>query len=124
MKGRKINSLAGLPGLLRHKYNAQPTVVDEIRFDSKAEANYYSQLLIRKQAGEVVTFLRQVPFHLPGGVRYVVDFLEFHADGTVHFVDVKGVETATFKAKKKQVEELYAPIKIEVVGDPFGGLPK
>ena len=100
---------------LRHKYNAVATELDGIRFDSKAESRYYSQLKIRKQAGEVVVFLMQVPFRLPGGVRYVVDFMEFHADGTVHFVDVKGMETASFKAKKKQVEEIYAPIVIEVV---------
>lgn len=57
----------------------------------------------------------QVPFHLPGNVIYRVDFMEFHNDGTVHFVDVKGMETNTFILKKKQVEELYAPIKIETV---------
>lgn len=100
---------------LRHKYNAQRVTLDGRQFDSKAEAAYYSELLVRKKAGQIITFLWQVPFHLPGGVRYVVDFLEFHADGTVHFIDVKGVETAEFKLKKKQVEELYAPIKIEVV---------
>lgn len=103
-----------LPGI-RHKYNATPTKSDGIRFDSKAEATYYGELKLRVAAGEVVVFLRQVPFHLPGGVRYVVDFCEFHADGSVHFVDVKGVETATFKAKRKQVETLYSPIKIETV---------
>lgn len=59
-------------------------------------------------------FLRQVPFHLPGGVKYVVVFQEFHADGTVHFVDVKGMETAQFKTKKRMVEATY-PVDIEVV---------
>jgi len=58
---------------------------------------------------------RQVPFHLPGGAKYVVDFVEFRADGTVHFIDVKGKETESFRAKKRMVESLYAPIEIEVV---------
>lgn len=100
---------------IRHKYSAVATEVDGIKFSSKKEARYYAGLKLRRAAGEVVQFLRQVPFHLPGGVRYVCDFLEFHADGSVHFVDTKGMETAEFKAKRKMVEALYAPIVIEVV---------
>ena len=98
-----------------HKYNAVAIELDGIRFDSKAEARYYSELKLRKQSGEVVQFLRQVPFHLPGRTKLVVDFMEFHADGTTHFVDVKGMETEQFRIKKRQVEELYRPIKIETV---------
>lgn len=100
---------------IRHKFNATATELDGLRFDSKKEARYYGQLKLRRATGEIIQFLRQVPFHLPGGVRYVCDFLEFHADGSVHFVDTKGVETADFKAKKRMVETLYAPIVIEIV---------
>jgi hypothetical protein len=96
----------------RHKFNAKPTDLDGMRFDSRKEALYYQQLKARKAAGEVVFFLRQVPFHLAGGVIYRIDFVEFHADGTVHFVDVKGMKTDMYIMKKKQVEDLY-PIKIE-----------
>lgn len=97
-----------------HKFRAVPTELDGIKFSSKAEARYYAQLKLRQAAGEVVFFLRQTPFHLPGGVKYVADFLEFHADGSCHVVDVKGMETAAFRAKRKQVEALY-PVQIEVV---------
>jgi len=100
--------------VIRHKYKAKPTEVDGIRFPSKKEARYYVELKLRVASGEVLFFLRQTPLHLPGNTKYVVDFQEFHADGTVHFVDVKGMETATFKLKKKQVEAIY-PIEIEVV---------
>jgi hypothetical protein len=58
-------------------------------------------------------FLRQVPLHLPGGTRLVVDFLEFHADGTTHFVDAKGMKTEAFKIKKREIEAHY-PITIEL----------
>lgn len=105
----------------RSKYGAQPTEADGIRFDSKAEANYYLELKARVAAGDVAYFLRQVPIHLPGRTRYVVDFLEFlpcTCGGCTcqrhRFVDVKGVQTQTFRLKKRQVEELY-PIEIEVV---------
>ena len=98
----------------KHKYNAKATVVDGIRFDSKKEANYYLKLKEEVMLGTIIFFLRQVPIHLTGGVRLVIDFLEFHADGTVHFVDTKGVQTEAFKIKKRQAEYLY-PFNIEVV---------
>lgn len=100
-------------GRRESKYNNCPTTVDGIRFDSKHEANYYRRLLIRKAAGEILFFLRQVPFHLPGGTRYVVDFLEFHADSSVHVVDTKGRETEVFRVKKREVEHHY-PVRIEL----------
>ncbi|HEX9973154.1 MAG TPA: DUF1064 domain-containing protein [bacterium] len=98
--------------LHRHKFNAQKTELDGLRFDSKKEARYYQTLKLKVKAGIVLFFLRQVPFDLPGNVKYRVDFQEFHADGTVHFVDVKGIKTDTYIMKKKMVEDLY-PIKIE-----------
>jgi len=102
----------GRPAAIRHKFRAVACDVDGIRFDSKREAAYYRKLKLRVAAGEVVTFLRQVPFHLPGGVRYVCDFMVFTAAGEVLFVDTKGVQTESFKAKKRMVEELYKPITI------------
>ena len=96
----------------KHKFHAKPTQIAGIKFASKKEAKYYSKLLLRKKAKEVIFFLRQVPFYLPGGVKYVCDFQEFWTDGTVHFVDVKGFRTPMYKAKKKIVESIY-PITIE-----------
>ena len=98
----------------RHKFNATPSQSDGMRFDSKKERRYYEQLKTRQKSGEVAMFLRQVPFHLPGGVKYVVDFQEFLSDGHVRFVDVKGMETQQFKTKKRLVEATY-PVTIEVV---------
>jgi len=98
----------------KHKFNAQAVVINGFRFDSKKEGRYYGELKLRQRAGEVLCFLRQVPIHLPGQTRLVIDFLEFHTDGSVHFVDTKGVQTETFKLKRRQVEDLY-PFDIEVV---------
>lgn len=110
----------GAPAKRGSKYAAQPTEVDGIRFDSKAEARYYQGLKARVAAGEVEFFTRQTAFHLPGNVRYVADFVE-HLPCTcgncscqrTRVVDVKGVQTQMFKTKKRQVEALY-PITIEV----------
>ena len=100
--------------IIKHKYKAKPTVRDGIRFDSKKEAKYYDELKIRVAAGEVLFFLRQVPFHLPDGVKMIIDFLEFRTDGTVHVVDVKGYKTDVYKIKKRMVEALY-PVDVEEV---------
>lgn len=94
-----------------HKFHAQRTEVDGITFASKKEARYYQQLLLAKKSGELLFFLRQTPFHLPGGVKYVCDFAEFWKSGEVRFVDVKGFATAQYKSKKLIVESLY-PVKI------------
>lgn len=97
-----------------HKFHAKPTEHKGQRYDSQKEARYAMELPIRAAAGEVVFWLRQVPFHLPGGVVYRVDFQEFLSDGTVRFVDVKGHRTESYKAKKRMVEALY-PVEIEEV---------
>jgi hypothetical protein len=95
----------------RHKFNAVRVEYDGIKFSSKREGNYYLTLMQAQKAGELLFFLRQVPFHLPGGVRYVCDFQEFWKDGSVRFVDSKGFKTESYKAKKKMVEALF-PVTI------------
>jgi len=98
----------------RHKFNAKPTKRDGMHFDSQKEARYYDKLcMLRDNVGEIIFFLRQAPFHLPGNVVCRVDFVEFHKDGSIHFVDVKGYETPEFIRNKKMVEALY-PVVIEV----------
>lgn len=99
-----------------NKYHNNPTTVDGIRFDSKKEARYYEQLKIRIATGEVSYFLMQVPLRLPGGSKYVVDFLVFFDDPATppEYVDVKGVLTQVFKVKKREVEHTY-PIRIVCV---------
>ena len=98
----------------RHKFNAKPTELDGIKFASKKEAKYYQDLKLRQAAGEVLFFLRQVPFHLPGNIRYVCDFAEFLTDGQVRFVDVKGYKTDMYKLKVKQVKAVFG-VTIEEV---------
>jgi hypothetical protein len=99
-----------------NKYHNQPTTVDGIRFASKREARFYEQLKIRQQLGEVSHWLRQVPIHLPGGTRYVLDFLVFYTDPdrAPDYIDAKGRETQVFRLKKREVEHHY-PIRIQCV---------
>ncbi len=74
----------------------------------------YEHLKLKKLAGEVLFFLRQVPIHLSGGIRYVVDFLVFNVDGSCQFLEVKGYDTSMGKMKRKMAEAEY-PITIEIM---------
>jgi len=96
------------------KYHAVLEECDGIRFQSKKEARYYRELKTRVFAGEVAYFLLQVPFRLAGGVKYRVDFMEVWTDGSIHWIDVKGFRTPTYKMKRRMVEVCY-PVKIEEV---------
>jgi dissimilatory sulfite reductase (desulfoviridin) alpha/beta subunit len=111
LKKRDVNPILSCQP--RHKFQAKPSDEDGIRFASKKERAYYRVLKFRQKIGEVLFFLRQAPFHLPGNVRHVIDFIEFWANGTVHFVEIKGFDTPMGKLKRKQVEAIY-PITIEI----------
>lgn len=97
-----------------NKYRNKRCELDGFRFDSMKECNYYVQLKRQVMAGDVLTFLRQVPFHLPGSVKYIADFLVFYASGEVAVIDVKGVKTTEYKTKKKLVEFYYPVVITEV----------
>lgn len=99
---------------LRHKFNAIASEADGIKFPSKKEARRYLELKALKESGEIVFFLRQVPFHLSGGVKYVCDFVIFWSGGDVTIEDVKGMKTAIYTAKKKMVEATYPITIIEI----------
>lgn len=100
--------------MLKHKFRAIPTELDGIKFASKKEAKRYRELKLLEKAGELLFFLRQVPFHLPGNVKYVCDFLCFWKDDSVTIEDVKGIKTPMYILKKKQVEAIYPVIITEI----------
>lgn len=99
----------------RHKFHATPTTTNGRRYASKLEARHADRLRLAQASGELLGWLEQVPFHLPGGVRHVVDFLEFWADGRCVFTETKGHETESYRAKKRIVEALYPWAEIQVV---------
>lgn len=112
-RGKDFPGCSAIPEYKRKsKYNSRITETDGIKFHSKKEAKYYQELKARVHLGEVSFFLRQVPIHLPGNTKYVIDFIEFWKNGSVHWIDVKGKRTPAYIRSKKQVEALY-PILIE-----------
>lgn len=115
MSLKDYNALMDRGEKVKNKYNAIPCHVDSFRFDSTAEALYYKILLQMVNARQVLYFLRQVPFHLPGNTKLVVDFMIFEESGVVIAQDVKGAKpTYAWTVKRKAVEALY-PVSINII---------
>lgn len=95
------------------KYRAQPTVIDGIRFASKAEGKRYGELRLLEKAGRISELKLQprYPLNSKDGTKvaiYVADFEYVDAfDGRVATEDVKGVVTPTFRLKQKLFESQY-----------------
>lgn len=121
----RLKSAAELPPHLRaqlmpasqaapkpRKYRNEPVWVDDIRFDSKLEADRYGQLMALWNfgAGPVAWFHRQVIFDCGGGVSYRCDFQVVWKEGEwlrVTYEDCKGVLTQDCINKLKQVKSRY-----------------
>ena len=106
-------------GWKRHKYGAHATVVDGIRFHSKAEARRYCELKLLEKAGEIRELELQPRYELLAwparGDRtravvghYVADFrYRQGTQGLLVIEDVKGVRTPLYRWKKKHFESQY-----------------
>lgn len=111
---KPINEIDPIKKKIRHKFGANRTERDGQKFDSQKEAKFYDLLKLQERSGDVLFFLRQTPFHLPGNVICKVDFQVFYPDGRVEFVDVKGMKTRSYVRNKKMIETLYPVEIIEV----------
>jgi len=105
----------------RSKYGNVKTVVDGITFDSKKEAQYYSDLKWREKAGQVDDIQLQPVFPVSiNGIKvftYRADFSYVDVSGKTPrevVVDVKGVKTSLYRVKKKCVEAQYGIKIVEV----------
>lgn len=87
-----------------------------ILYHSKKEANYAHQLQLRKLAGDIKDWTRQVKIPLDIGrfhiANYFIDFVVEHNDGMKEYVEVKGFETDVWKMKWKIFEALYSEDKM------------
>jgi hypothetical protein len=102
----------------RNKYGAVKVRIDGYLFDSKAEARHYSDLKILQQANVIsgLTVHPKYPIVYDGNKVCVVE-LDFEynlADGTPHYVDVKGMFTAMSRLKHKLFKAFYGQ-EVEIV---------
>lgn len=102
-----------------NKYGNKKTVVGDMEFDSKHEAQRYIELMLLVRAHQIDDLQRQVPFELiprqsaPDGkvvrpVNYVADFVyKNHWTGEMVVEDAKGFMTTEYKIKKKMMYHKY-----------------
>lgn len=109
----KLAEYKAMKSKKRTKFGAVACKRDGIRFHSKLERAYYDHLVNLKKEGIVSYFLRQVPFGLPGNIKYVCDFMVVYVN-EIEYVDVKGKCTQVYLNKKKTLEALYPVTIIEV----------
>ena len=128
-----------------NKYKNNRTEIDGIVFDSQKEAKYYLKLLILQKAGEVTDIechpkyilqsaywkcCKEVSVNIASkhicpycdkrmpktsAVTYSADFKVTYSDGHIEIVDVKGVQTQSFKDKRKMFEYQNPELTLKIV---------
>jgi hypothetical protein len=102
------------------KYRNTPTVVDETRFDSKKESQYYLLLKERERLGEIEDLVLQPRYPIEiAGIKVCVVVPDFkyrcRVTGDVYVLDIKSPATRKNRAyviKKKLLRAVYG---IEIV---------
>ena len=98
-----------------NKYHAKKTEVDGIVFDSRKEANRYSELRLTEKAGVITKLKLQPKFVCMVNDKkictYRADF-KYLENGKLVVEDTKGFRTPVYRLKKKLVEALF---NIEIV---------
>lgn len=111
------------------KYHNKKTVIDGIKFDSKLEAERYTQLKILERVGVIRDLELQPEYELIPSFRkngktwrktvYKADFRYILSDGDrIIIEDVKGstaVITDVFRLKQKLFEYKYPELTIKIV---------
>jgi hypothetical protein len=100
------------------------TAIPEPVFDSKAEAEYYLILKEKLDAGEILKLILQPRYTILkefikhgkkwSKAEYVADF-EVHYADRIDVIDVKGLETETFKLKWKMFEANYPDLRLTCI---------
>jgi hypothetical protein len=96
---RLVNNRTG------NKMNAKGQYYKNEYYHSTGEMHYAQELDIKKKIGEIKDWQRQVKIELKvkGShiSNYFIDFVVEHNDGRKEFIEYKGMETDSFKAKWK-----------------------
>lgn len=106
-----------------NKYGNIKVIVDNIKFDSKMESDYYVYLKEQKRKNLIKDFELQPIFVLQPSfkkngktyrkIEYRADFKIIHNDGSISIVDIKGMETTEFKLKQKIFEYKYPNLHLQ-----------
>ena len=108
-------------GREKNKHNAERCLESGIRFDSKMEALYYSEVVKPlMDSGEIVSCELQKPYVLQEGferngkqvrpITYKADFSLEYKDGRIVVIDIKGFADAQVLIKRKMFWHRYPDI--------------
>lgn len=102
--------------------NAKKQEYNGYLYDSKFEASYAQELDLRLKAKDIKGYDRQVNLDLIVNgylvCQYRIDFIVYHNDGTVEYVECKGRHFDTWRLKYKLFEALYSEkpgVKLTIV---------
>lgn len=106
------------------KYHNKKTVVNNITFDSKHEAERYIELQTLLKTGVISDLRLQVPYELIPTMKlngetfrsskYVADFVYKDKNGNEIVEDAKGMKTDVYKLKKKLMAYVHHIVIQEV----------
>lgn len=99
----------------RSKYGNIRTEYAGRVFDSAHEAEVFKQLDFRVRAGDLRGVICQQAFQLPGGVKYIADFVALKNDGTYDVIDAKSAATRKDKAYRIKRRQMKEVLGIEIV---------
>lgn len=106
------------------KYHNKKTVVNNLTFDSKHEAERYIELQMLLKVGEISDLRLQVPYELIPTMKlngetfrsskYIADFVYKDKSGNEIVEDAKGMKTDVYKLKKKLMAYVHHIVIQEV----------
>ena len=101
-----------------NKYHAKSSIYNGVYYASQLEAAYAMELDVRLKAKDIKSWRRQVKipldvngFHI---CNYYIDFEITHKDGSLEFVETKGMETDLWRFKWKLTEALFSKERPDV----------
>jgi hypothetical protein len=123
ISGRFLGRVGYRRNKMYNKYSNKKVILDNIKFDSKAEKNRYMELKILEKSGLIKELELQKEFELQPSfkkngktyrkITYKADFYYFDNHLNRYVVeDVKGYKTDVYKLKKKMFEYRYPDLEL------------
>lgn len=101
---------------------AKKQTYNDLKYDSGFEARYAQELDLRVKWKDIKRWERQIkiPIDVNGYhiCNYFIDFVVYHNDDTIEYVETKGYATEVWRLKWKLFEALYSDkpdVKLTVV---------
>lgn len=103
----------------KSKYKNVKQTYDGYSYDSRLEAQKAHELDLLVKAGEIVEWERQFKVSIEYDGKkicdYYCDFRALLPDGSYELIEIKGMETAVYRLKRKLLEIMWLPEHLDHV---------